>query len=91
MSAETEEVKRKAQRLERDRKRRPILWKQLAHVGVLGWVFILPVIALAWGGHALAQRMGQLWPSVIGLGSGIALGAYLVWRNLRESLRDDDG
>lgn len=90
MTAESDEVKRKARRIEHDRGHRPIFWKQLAHVGVLGWIFILPVIGLAWGGHALARRMGQLWPAVAGLGAGIALGGYLVWRNLRDSLRDED-
>ncbi len=86
-----ETVKRKAERIQRERGKRPVFWKHLAHVGVLGWVFMLPVIALAWIGRLVADMTGQLWPAVAGVVSGILLGGYLVWRNVRDSLAEDEG
>ena len=90
MSEPSEEVRRKAQRIRRDRRREPRLFRHLAHVGVLGWVFVLPVIALAWFGHFLTQRTGQIAWAVGGVLSGVAIGAYLVFRNVRDSLEDDE-
>lgn len=81
-----ETVKRKASEIRRERRKKPVFWKHLAQVGVLGWVFILPVIGLAWIGHAVAEAAGVLWPAVVGVISGVFLGAYLVWRNVRDSL-----
>jgi len=81
-----ETVERKAVRLRR-RRRPPGLFAHLAQVGVLGWVFVLPVVALAWAGHLVGLALGErVWPAVAGLLAGLALGAYLTWRNLREGL-----
>ncbi|HJL15234.1 MAG TPA: hypothetical protein RMH99_06235 [Sandaracinaceae bacterium LLY-WYZ-13_1] len=80
-------VRRKARQIERDRRKKPVFWQHLAHVGVLGWVFMLPVVTLAWVGHLAADATGELWPALVGLAAGLLLGGYLVWRNLRDSLR----
>ena len=81
-----ETVKRKAAEIQRERRKKPVFWRHLAHVGVLGWVFMLPVIALAWIGHLIAAATHQLWPAVVGVLTGVLLGGYLVWRNVRDSL-----
>lgn len=81
-----EAVEAKARRV-RKRRQRPRLFVHLAHVGVLGWVFILPVIALAWLGHFIGGEIDALWPAVAGVVCGVALGAYLTWRNVRDGLR----
>jgi len=86
--APDDEVRRKAERIERERRRKPMFWRDLAHVGVLGWVFILPVVALSWIGHLLARTSGALWPAVVGVLGGVALGAYLVYRNVARSLEE---
>ena len=57
-----EEVRRKAARVKR-RRGRPALFRHLAHVGVLGWVFILPVIGLTWAGHLIGRWRGETWPA----------------------------
>lgn len=80
-----DEVKRKAGRIRR-RRDRPATWRHLAHVGVLGWVFVLPTVACAWLGHWIAVRSDRLWPAIVGVAAGVVLGTYLVWRNLREAL-----
>lgn len=86
--AESEQVRRKAERIERERRKKPMFWRDLAHVGVLGWVFILPVVTLSWLGHLAAQASGELWPAIVGVLGGVALGAYLVYRNVKGSLEE---
>lgn len=81
-------VRRKAARIERARKSKPA-WRQLVHVSVLGWLFALPLLALTYAGHWVAQRIGQLWPAGLGVVLGVALGGYLVWRQLSRELRDE--
>ncbi len=81
-------VRRKAARIERGRKSKPT-WRYLAHVSVLGWMFALPLLALTYAGHLIALRLGQLWPAVLGLVLGLALGGYLVWRQLSRDLEDE--
>lgn len=85
---ESREVRRKAERIERERRKTPMFWRDLAHVGVLGWVFILPVVTLSWLGHLAARASGTLWPAVVGVLSGVGLGAYLVYRDVRRSLEE---
>lgn len=82
-------LRRKARRM-RKRRERPRIFAHLAHVGVLGWVFILPVVGLAYLGHLASRATGALWPAVAGLLAGLALGAYLTWRNVRDGLRQRD-
>lgn len=84
----SELVRRKAERIERARRSRPA-WRQLVHVSVLGWLFALPLLALTYVGHVIAQRTGQLWPAALGVALGVALGGYLVWWQLSRELADE--
>lgn len=85
----TEVVRRKAERIERARRSRPA-WRHLATIGVLGWMFVLPLLLFAYLGHFVTQRTGELWPAVAGVGLGLAAGAYLAWRQLRRELGAED-
>ncbi|MGF1465539.1 MAG: AtpZ/AtpI family protein [Sandaracinaceae bacterium] len=82
------EVARKAERIRRGRDSRGT-WRHLAQVGVLGWGFILPVIACAWLGHWVAERTGTLWPAVVGVLAGLGIGGFVVWRSVRDSLDEE--
>jgi hypothetical protein len=86
------EVTRKAADISRNRGRRTSLARTLAMVGVLGWVFILPLVGLTYLGHHLGRAMGSPVPSVVGLLAGLTLGAYLLYRNVSAALRaSEDG
>lgn len=84
----TSEVRRKAERMARARRGRESMWRYLAHVGVLGWMFILPVVLGAAGGHLLARWTGIRFLAVVGLLFGLAAGSYVAWRQVRHSLED---
>ena len=84
----TDEVRRKAERMARARKNRDSMWRYLAHVGVLGWMFILPVVLGAAGGHVLARWTGMRFLAVMGLLLGLGTGAYVAWRQVHQSLED---
>lgn len=84
----TDEVRRKAERMARARKSRDSMWRYLAHVGVLGWMFILPVVLGAAGGHLLARWTGIRFLAIAGLLVGLATGTYVAWRQVRHSLED---
>lgn len=86
--ADLELVRRKAARMARARGARLPLWKHLAHVGVLGWLFILPALAMMLLGRWLGQLAGVPLLTVGGLLVGLLLGAYLVARSVRRSLND---
>jgi ATP synthase protein I len=85
-----QEVRRKAARMARGRARGATPWRHLVHVGVLGWMFILPVVGGAFLGGALARITGRAMFAIGPLLLGVAAGAYGVWRQVRGSLRDDD-
>lgn len=85
----SEAVRKKADRIERARRSKPV-WRHLASVGVLGWMFVLPLLLFAYLGHFLAKSTGELWPAVAGVGVGLLVGAYLAWRQLRRDLRAGD-
>lgn len=81
-------VRDKAARMARARARPPQLWRHLAQVGVLGWLFMLPVIGLSALGHLLHQNTGQRRYAIAGVLLGLAIGVYVVFINVRRSLRE---
>jgi ATP synthase protein I len=83
-----DQVRRKAERMAQSRKHRDTAWRYLANVGVLGWMFILPVVLGAAGGHLLARWTGIRFLAVAGLLLGLGAGAYAAWRQVRRSLED---
>jgi ATP synthase protein I len=88
---ETEEVRKKARRAQLARAEKSGAWKYLANVGVLGWVFMVPVLLGLFLGRLVALRTGSRAPLLVGLLAGLVLGAWGTWRQVRRSLLDDPG
>lgn len=79
-------VEKQARRMERAEKERPTLLAQTAYIGVLGLLFVLPVIGGAYLGRWLdgfAEGYSMRWTlSLIFL--GIVIGAVNVYFFIRE-------
>jgi ATP synthase protein I len=77
-----EQVRRRADRAERGaREGPPTLMRQLAAVGVLGWIVVVPLLA----GVALGRWLDRLWHTGITFTAallvvGLALGCWSAWR-----------
>lgn len=82
----SETVRRKADRMRAARRRRPSLFRELAHVGVLGWIFVLPVVALTAVGRVAATTWDQPGLGLVGLGVGLFAGGWATYRAIRRSL-----
>ncbi len=80
---------RKAARLSRARRSRPLLWATLARVIGLGWVFILPLVVGAALGRLIARSLGRPWIALVGLALGLFSGVYGVFRQVKGGLADD--
>lgn len=80
-----ERVKQQARRMKRAERERPTLLVQTTYVGMLGLVFVLPVIAGAYIGHwldSLAAGYSMRWTlSLIFL--GLLVGAMNVYFFIR--------
>ncbi|MCK9285462.1 MAG: AtpZ/AtpI family protein [Rhodocyclaceae bacterium] len=81
-----EQVEKEAERLERAEKERPTVLAQTAYVGILGLLFVLPVIGGAYLGRwidGFFEGYSMRWTlSLIFL--GIVLGAVNVYYFVRE-------
>lgn len=77
-----------------DREKRLRLWRQkgersvarnLAIMGVLGWLMVAPMLLGALLGRWLDRLAGEgvMWTAALIFG-GCALGGYLVWRRIAE-------
>ena len=88
--SDSNQVERKVRRLRLARSERRSLWRSLAHVGVLGWLFILPVLLGIATGRWVSTVIGQRWPLLAGLALGLAVGGYVSWRQVRGSIAHDD-
>jgi len=84
------EVRGKTRRLARARKQQGGFWRHLAHVGSLGFVFVLPVLAGAALGRVLAARLDRPAVALVMLFAGLAIGAYASWRLIQQSLSEGD-
>jgi len=83
------EVREKAERLSRARQREGGFWRHVAHVGSLGFVFVLPLVTGAVLGHYVAERTGRRGLALVLLLVGLLAGAFGSWRLIQESLRED--
>jgi predicted F0F1-ATPase subunit len=81
------EVRKKALRRARAR-RRQSLWSHLSSVGILGWVFVLPVVAFTLLGKLLADRYDRPAITLVGLAFGLLTGGLSAYRNIRRSLAE---
>lgn len=81
-----EQIEKEARRLERAEKERPTVLAQTAYVGVLGLLFVLPVIGGAYLGRwidSLFEGYSMRWTlSMIFL--GVVVGAVNVYYFVRE-------
>ena len=83
------EVRGKARRLLRARQREGGFWRHVAHVGSLGFVFALPLVAGAALGHVVAERTGRPVFGLALLLLGLLVGAFGSWRLIWQGLRED--
>lgn len=82
------DVRSKADRLSRARERGGGFWRHVAHVGSLGFVFALPLVAGALAGHVLAERTGHRSLAIALLLLGLVTGALASWRLIRQGIAD---
>lgn len=82
-------VRHTAERMARARGKSPTFWRQLAHVGVLGWMFAIPTIAGAFLGRFLGRVTGSEAVAVGVLVAGVVVGVYSVYRQVKKSLDED--
>jgi ATP synthase protein I len=83
------QVRGKAQRLSRARQREGGFWRHVAHVGSLGFVFVLPLVAGAALGRVVAERTGHPVFALALLLLGLLVGAFGSWRLIRQSFGGD--
>jgi hypothetical protein len=83
-------VREKAERMARARRARGTLWRSLLHVGVLGWLLILPALAGAVLGRVLARSTGMRWLAMAGLLLGLLIGGLTVFWNVRRAIHEED-
>ncbi|MGE0323588.1 MAG: AtpZ/AtpI family protein [Polyangiaceae bacterium] len=83
-------VKRKVERMEQARRQPRGFWQNLVHVGVLGWLFVIPVVFFTFVGRFAARVVGQPALAVALIVVGVGVGGYAVWHQLRPSVRDQD-
>lgn len=85
-----EQLDRKVAAVERARQRRAPVWRQLAHVGALGWLVALPLVLGAIAGRAVAQAIDAQWPTMAGLLVGLMVGLGAVYVAVRRSLSEEE-
>ncbi|HEY3445130.1 MAG TPA: AtpZ/AtpI family protein [Myxococcales bacterium] len=79
-------VRRRRQRVERARRHgERSVGRNLALVGVLGWLIVAPTLLGMFGGRWLDRSLGTgiVWTSALML-LGLVFGCYLAWRRVQE-------
>lgn len=89
-SPETEEVRRKAARVQRARVKQAALWRHLAHVGALGWTLMVPLVLGLLGGQLVGRLTSSRAPILLGLLVGLVAGIAATARQVRGALQDDE-
>lgn len=84
------QVRGKARRLSRARRRKGGFWRHFAHVGSLGFVFVLPLVGGALLGRYLADYTGRPRIALAMLLLGLLAGAFASWRLIRQGLIEED-
>lgn len=61
------------------------LWQQVARVGTLGWMIVLPIVGGALLGHLLDRRFdtGVRWALAL-MSVGMVAGGFALWRAIQE-------
>lgn len=84
------QVREKAKRLASARQQSAGFWRHVAHVGSLGFVFVLPLVAGAALGRVVAVWTGRPGWALGLLLVGLIVGAVASWRLIRESIDGGD-
>lgn len=84
------EVRGKARRMSRARRREGGFWRHLAHVGSLGFVFVLPLLAGAAVGRLVAARTEHPGFAIAFLLVGLVAGGFASWRLIAQSIEEED-
>lgn len=65
----------------------PSFGRQLAQVGVLGWIVVTPALLLLFAGRWLDQHLGSgiFWSAPL-LMLGVSLGCWSAWRWIRRGM-----
>ncbi|PRP94853.1 AtpZ/AtpI family protein [Enhygromyxa salina] len=82
------QLEQQARRHQRNnRGRAPSLWQQVARVGTLGWMIVLPIVAGALVGHLLDLRFdsGVRWALAL-MFLGLITGGYALYRAMQEGM-----
>lgn len=61
------------------------LWQQVARVGTLGWMIVLPIVGGALAGHLLDRHFGTgvRWALAL-MSVGVMAGGFALWRAIQE-------
>lgn len=67
------------------------LWQQVARVGTLGWMIVLPIVGGVLLGHMLDRRFdtGVRWALALMM-CGVFAGGVSLWRAMREGVEPGD-
>ena len=84
------EAVHKAARLARARRRPAAVWSALVRTAGLGWLLVLPLVLGAAGGRLAARWLGRPWIALVGVGVGLAVGGYGVFRQVKLGLEHDE-
>lgn len=72
------------------KKKRREFWKYLSRTTVIGWLFVIPVVAGAYLGRYLDRRLStEISWTVTLIAIGIAVGIYNVWHFLDGGKADE--
>lgn len=85
-----ESVSRKAERIQRDRSRPQAIWRYAQMVGAVGWTFVLPVVAAAFGARALVRLTERPGAGLGLIVAGVVFGGWAAARQLQRFLHHDD-
>lgn len=75
-----EEIESSVRNYKTSKKRRKEFWKYLTRVTVIGWLFVIPVVAGAYLGRYLDRRFASniSWTITLII-IGVAVGLYNAW------------
>ncbi len=79
----SEEIESSVKNYKTSKKKRKDFWKYVSRVSIIGWLFVIPVVAGAYLGRYLDARYASntSWTITLII-IGVAIGIYNVWHFL---------
>lgn len=76
-----EEIESSVKKYKTSKKKRKEFWTYISRITVVGWLFVIPVVAGAYLGRYLDRRYGSnvSWTITLII-IGVAVGIYNAWR-----------